>query len=106
MFSLLVGLSRTPAPHLPHTGYVSKVSEVPSEPLMIRSAFRVSNDPKKEVDATIDFLYTVIKGHWLACACEILSISTLDGPIALSEGLLKAGQKKQQLFVEGLAQSG
>lgn len=31
MFSLLVGLSRTPAPHLPHTGYVSKVSEVPSE---------------------------------------------------------------------------
>lgn len=31
MFSLLVGLSRTPAPHLPHTGYVSKVSEGPSE---------------------------------------------------------------------------
>ena len=35
----------------------------------------VSNDPKKEVNATIDFLFTIIKGHWLACACEILGIS-------------------------------
>ena len=56
--------------------------------------------PKKEVDATLDFLYTVIKGHWLVCACEILGISA---PIVLPEGLLKADQKEQQLNVERLA---
>lgn len=31
MFSLLVGRSRTPAPELPFTGQVSKLTEVPDE---------------------------------------------------------------------------
>lgn len=41
----------------------------------------VTKDVKKEVDATLDFLTTVIKGHWLACASEILGLSSLDGSI-------------------------
>ena len=34
----------------------------------------VTNEPKRDVDATVDFLQTVIKGHWLACACQILGV--------------------------------
>lgn len=63
----------------------------------------VTKDPKKEVDATIDFLYTVLKGHWLACACNILGISTLDEPIKVPNGLYKATQSEQQCFVENIA---
>ena len=31
----------------------------------------MSNIPKKDVNATIDLLEVVVKGHWIACACEI-----------------------------------
>ena len=41
------GLSRTPAPHLPHTGYVSKVSEVPSE--LFLSAYEVVSKVKSNL---------------------------------------------------------
>ena len=35
----------------------------------------LSKDVKKRVNATIDIINTVVKGHWLACACEILGIT-------------------------------
>ena len=37
-----------------------------------------TNDPKKCVYATIDFLTTTVKGHILACALEMLGVSKLD----------------------------
>ena len=46
----------------------------------------VSNDPKKEVNACIDFLNAVVKGHCLACACEVLSVSSVDAKIILPAG--------------------
>ena len=46
----------------------------------------VSKDPKKEVNACIDFLDAIIKGHWLACACEELSIDGLSSTIRLPAG--------------------
>ena len=63
----------------------------------------VSNDPKKEVDATIDFLYTVVKGHWIACACEILGITDIDGPVKFPPGLFTADLEKKREFVEEIA---
>ena len=60
----------------------------------------LSNDPKKQVDATIDFVYTVVVGHWIACACEILGITDVDGKINFPRHLLKANKKK---YVEGIA---
>lgn len=49
----------------------------------------LSKDVKKQVDATVDFLYTVVKGHWIACACEILGITNVDGPIQYPTGKVK-----------------
>ena len=61
----------------------------------------LSNDPKKQVDATIDFVYTVVKGHWIACACEILGITDIDGAINYPRDLLKDNLEKKREFVEG-----
>lgn len=63
----------------------------------------ICKEPKKQVDATVDFLHTVVKGHWLAHACHILGISSLTERFALPNGLLKASQDEKRLFVEKIA---
>ena len=44
----------------------------------------VTSEPKKDVNACLDFLLTVVKGHLLAAACELLHVqnpeSSLDLP--------------------------
>lgn len=57
----------------------------------------VIKDHKKDVNATLDFLDTVIKGHWLACACDILGVKSLDNH-------LKIPYLKKKGFVESIAQ--
>ena len=47
----------------------------------------VTSDVKKAVDANVEFLLTIFKGHVLAKACKILEISTLDGVIHLPPAL-------------------
>lgn len=63
----------------------------------------LSDDVKKHVDATIDLIYTVVKGHWVACACELLEISSAEGPIVVPEGLKKANPIEQCKFVSDIA---
>ena len=63
----------------------------------------LSKEVKKQVDATIDFLYTVVKGHWVACACDLLGISDAEGPINFPRGIYKADGDKQREFVESIA---
>ena len=60
----------------------------------------VTKEPKKDVNATLDFLDTVIKGHWLACACNVLGITSLDDPVLIPAGLSGAEQEE---FVERIA---
>lgn len=63
----------------------------------------VTKDPKKDVNATLDFLETVIKGHWLASACDILGVSSLDGAISIPVGLYKAAPSERRASVEKIA---
>ena len=44
-----------------------------------------------------------MKGHWLACACDVLGISSVDGTIKVPHDLNKASAAEQLLFVEGIA---
>lgn len=60
----------------------------------------LSKEVKKQVDATLDFLYTVVKGHWVACACNVLGISNVDGPGNFPRGAEAHVQRK---FVESIA---
>ena len=63
----------------------------------------VTNDPKKCVDATIDFLTTTVKGHILACALKWLGVSKLDSKLQLPPGIYKASKDDQLLFLCQLA---
>ena len=55
----------------------------------------VTANPKKDVNACVDLIYTVTKGHILACACDILNISGLDEHPAIPPGLKEAGKPEQ-----------
>lgn len=63
----------------------------------------MSNDPKKDVNATIDFLDAVVTGHWVACACQILGISSPNQEVTLPEGLKKATHREQLQFVKSIS---
>ena len=63
----------------------------------------VSKEPKKSVDATIEFLDTVVKGHWLACACDILGISSLEEKFVLPSHVAKGSPGHKLAFVQGIA---
>ena len=63
----------------------------------------MSSDPQKDVNASLNLLDTVVKGHWLACACDVLGVNGLDDGIAMPNGLLQASTAQQQGFVEDIA---
>lgn len=43
----------------------------------------ITKDYKKDVNAVVDFLETVVKGHWLACACSILGTGSVDDHLTI-----------------------
>lgn len=63
-----------------------------------------NKEPKKDVNASIDFLNTVVKGHWLACACDVLEIPDLDAHITLPPDLKKASPVEQLHFIETISE--
>ena len=63
----------------------------------------VKNDPKKEVNASLEFLLTVVKGHILAVACEVLGVTKLDSPLQLPPGLREGDSQSQLSFLRRLA---
>ena len=42
------------------------------------TTFTCSQKPKDEMNACVDILLTVLKGHYIAAACAILGISASD----------------------------
>ena len=65
----------------------------------------VNADVKKAVDANLEFMDTVFKGHILACACRILEISKLDDPVYLLPSLTQksATSQRQLQFIQRIA---
>lgn len=63
----------------------------------------VSNDPKKDVDACIDFITTIVKGHFLACACTLFGVSSISEPLVLPPGIDKASGEVKLAFIEKIA---
>ena len=60
----------------------------------------VTKEPKQNVNATVDFFETVTKGHWIACACEILNVTNLDADISLPTNFKKLSPAEQLLFIQ------
>lgn len=63
----------------------------------------IKNDPKKDVNATVDFLMTVTKGHLLAAACTFLGVQSLTSPLQLPSGISKCSYSEQYAYVHGIA---
>ena len=58
---------------------------------------------KKDVNACIDFITTIVKGHYLACACEISGVSQIDEQLVLPNGILKASDPEKLAFISKIA---
>lgn len=63
----------------------------------------VTTDPKKAVDANLEFFDTVFKGHILACACRILGVTKLNSKLQLPPGIYHASKQQQLAYIRSLA---
>ena len=63
----------------------------------------VSKDPKKAVDPAVEFLLTVVTGHIIAVAFEILGVTKLDSHIPLPPGLCSSSPQQQYAFVKSIS---
>ena len=63
----------------------------------------VTADVKKAVDDTLDFFEAVTKGHFLAAACRILGINSLNDKVQLPDGILKADTNQQLRYIHHVA---
>ncbi len=63
----------------------------------------VTKEPKKDVNACIDFISAVVKGHFLACACDLFGVSSIDEPLVLPPGIHKASDAEKLAFISRLA---
>ena len=52
----------------------------------------------------MEFFETVVKGHWLACACEILELSSIDDSFRLPAHILKGTPREKLQYVQGIAE--
>ena len=64
----------------------------------------VKSDPKKAVDANLEFLSTVVKGHFLAAACKVLEISDLESNVLLPQGIRKAPEQVRLGYIYSIAE--
>lgn len=51
----------------------------------------------------MDFLLTVVKGHFLACACKILGITSLNSQVALPPHIYKGTTDQQRAYITSIA---
>lgn len=65
----------------------------------------VTSDPKKDLDACVDLIYTVTKGHFLACACEVMKVTGLDDQPDIPAGLKKADKIEQLAYISNIARA-
>ena len=63
----------------------------------------VKQDPKKDVNASLDFLLTVVKGHFLAAACWILGVTKPDASLKLPPGIYRYSSCNQFKFLKTIA---
>ena len=57
----------------------------------------------KAVDANLEFLGTVVKGHLVACACRVLGITRPDAKLSLPQCIHDASPQLQLAYVHDLA---
>ena len=59
----------------------------------------MTKEPKKDVNACIDFIYTIVKGHFLACACDLFGVSSLEESLVLPPGIESSSAAEKLAFI-------
>lgn len=65
----------------------------------------VTSDPKKDVNACVDLIITVMKGHILQSACDILKVDDLGSRPRIPAGLKHARKSEKLAFISDIAQA-
>lgn len=63
----------------------------------------MTKKPKNCADAAIDFFGVVTKGHWLACACSILGIESMNEELHIPDNVLHATDSHKLFFIRSIA---
>ena len=63
----------------------------------------MTNDPKKDVIACIDFISTVVKGHFLACACDLFGVTSLTEQLILPPRIHQASNAEKLTFINSIS---
>ena len=63
----------------------------------------VSKDPKKDVNACIDFITSIVRGHFLACACDLFGVRSIDEPLVLPPGINESSDVEKLAFINKIA---
>lgn len=65
-----------------------------------------SKDPKKDMNASTDFLMTVFRGHYIATVCDILKLEKADSPVRGIPNPKKSSLGEKRAFMFRLWNSG
>ena len=63
----------------------------------------VTKDPEKDVNTSLDFMLTVVKGHLLAAACKILGATSFDSPLQLPQDIKNKSTEEQLSFLSSIS---
>ena len=63
----------------------------------------MKKDPKKDVNATVEFFFTVFKGHILAEACHALGVTKLDSEDVFPQHIKNQNKAEQSKFLQSIA---
>lgn len=63
----------------------------------------VKKCPKDDVNASLDFLTTVVNGHLLGCACNVLGISSLDSHVDVPSSIRSSSRDVKLEYISSIA---
>ena len=63
----------------------------------------VKKNPKDDVNASLGFLTTVVNGHLLGCACNVLGISTLDSHVDVPGSIRSSSRDVKLEYISSIA---
>ena len=64
-----------------------------------------ANDPKKNFDACLDVLLTILKGHFIAAACSEMGISSPSETPESLAAVKHSSPARQQQYIYGIAKA-
>ena len=59
----------------------------------------MTKEPKKDANASMDVINTIVKDHFLACACDLFGVISHDEQLGVPPGTEKAPNTEKLAFI-------